>query len=121
MKEVIKIIVQANHDTRACYRVAKEIEKMIKGKGLQVFQERMKTMTHDLQILKKIHREQTDEIKAKEMYNILQEGVTIKMRIIANTILGDEYLYIFPMRTRRIRPSHKMRTKKEKDACVAVK
>ena len=47
MKEVIKIIVQANHDTRACYRVAKEIEKMIKGKGLQVFQERMKTMTHD--------------------------------------------------------------------------
>lgn len=47
MKEVIKIIVQANHDTRACYRVAKEIEQMIKGKGLQVFQERMKTMTHD--------------------------------------------------------------------------
>ena len=34
------------------------------------------------------------------MHNILQEGVTIRMRIIANTILGDEYLYIFPMRTR---------------------
>ena len=38
--------------------------------------------------------------KTKEMHNILQEGVTIRMRIIANTILGDEYLYIFPMRTR---------------------
>ena len=45
--------VQANNDTGACYGVAKcaeilfETGKMVKGEGLQVLNERIKTMDPD--------------------------------------------------------------------------
>ena len=53
LKDVNETIVQASHDTGTCYGVAKCTEiifekgKMVKGEGLQVFQERMKTMDPD--------------------------------------------------------------------------
>ena len=53
LKDINDTIVQASHDTGACYGVEKcaeiifEKEKMIRGEGLQVLQERMKTMDPD--------------------------------------------------------------------------
>ena len=53
LKIVNEIIVQASHDTGACYGVSKCSEiiykngKMVRGEGLQVLEERMKTMNPD--------------------------------------------------------------------------
>ena len=50
LKDMNEIIVQASHDTGACYGVSKCAEivfehgKMTKGEGLQVLEERVKTM-----------------------------------------------------------------------------
>ena len=61
LKEVNKIIVQASHDTRACYGVAKEIRKMVKGEGLQVLREKRKTLTHDQKEIYEFQRKSTKE------------------------------------------------------------
>ena len=53
LKNVNEIIVQANHDTGACYGVSKCVEiiiehdKLVRGEGLQVLEERTKTMDSD--------------------------------------------------------------------------
>ena len=53
LKEVNEAIVQASHDTGACYGISKCAEiifkrgKMIKGEGLEVLEKRMKTMDPD--------------------------------------------------------------------------
>ena len=53
LKNVSKINVQASHDTGACYGVLKCAEfifvqdKMVRGEGLQVLEERMKTTDPD--------------------------------------------------------------------------
>ena len=53
LKNFNKIIVQASHDTGACYRQSKCAEiildhcKMVREEGLQVLEERMKTMDPD--------------------------------------------------------------------------
>ena len=53
LKDVNEMILQASHDTGAMYGVAKCAEivfergKMVKGEGLQVLHERMKTMDPD--------------------------------------------------------------------------
>ena len=53
LKDVNEIIVQATHDTGACYGVSKCAEivfehgKMTKGEGLQVLEEKKKTMDPD--------------------------------------------------------------------------
>ena len=53
LKNVNDIIVQASHNTGACYRVSKcadiifEHGKMVRGEGLQMLEERMKTMDSD--------------------------------------------------------------------------
>ena len=53
LKDVNEIIVQASHDTGACYGVAKCIKiifergRMVKGEGLEVLEERMNTMDPD--------------------------------------------------------------------------
>ena len=50
LKEINEVIAQASLDTGACYGVSKcpeivvEHGKMVKGEGLQVLQERMKTL-----------------------------------------------------------------------------
>ena len=50
LKAVNETIVQVSHDTGACYGVAKceeiflERGKMVKGEGLQVLQEKMRTV-----------------------------------------------------------------------------
>ena len=52
LKDVSKMIVQASNDIGACYIVAKCSEvafkrEMVKGEGLQVLDERMKTIDPD--------------------------------------------------------------------------
>ena len=50
LKEINEVIVQASLDTGVCYGVSKCAEivfergKIVKGEGLQVLQERMKTL-----------------------------------------------------------------------------
>ena len=76
LKDVNETIVQASHITRTCYRQEKCVKiifekgKMVKGEGLQVFQERMKTMDPDQkEIYKFLGMELADGIKTKEVYN----------------------------------------------------
>ena len=85
---VNEIIVQASHDTGACYGVSKYAEiifkngKMARGEGLQVLEERMKTMDPD----------------ENETYKFLgiEQAVGIRMlkrmKIIINTELNDANL-----------------------------
>ena len=53
LRDVNEVIVQGSHNTSACYGVSKwaeivfERDKMVKGKGLEVLEERMKTMDPD--------------------------------------------------------------------------
>ena len=53
LKNINKIIIQANHNTGACYGVSKcaeiifEYGKMVRGAGLQALEERTKTIDTD--------------------------------------------------------------------------
>ena len=53
LRDVNEVIVQARHDTGACYGVLKcaeivlESGNMVRGEGLEVLEERMKTMDPD--------------------------------------------------------------------------
>ena len=53
LRDVNEVIVQARHDTGACYGVSKCAEivleggNMVRGEGLEVLEERMKTMDPD--------------------------------------------------------------------------
>ena len=99
LKDVNEMIVQASNDTGACYGVAKCAEvvfergKMVKGEGLQVLNERMKTIDPDEnEIYKFIGVEQADGIKKKEVYNGVKEEINRKMNIITRTELNDKNL-----------------------------
>ena len=82
LKDMNEIIVQASHDTGACYGVAKCAEivfkrgKMVKGEELQVLQERIKTIDLDQkEIYKFLAVELADGIKTKEVYKRIKEKV----------------------------------------------
>ena len=83
LKIVNEIIVQASHDTGACYGVSKCAEiiyqngKMVRGEGLQVLRERMKTMNPDEnEVYKFLRIEQADGINTKAVYERVKEEVT---------------------------------------------
>ena len=99
LKDANEMIVQASHDTRACYGAEKYAEivfehgKMIRGEGLQVLYERMKTMDPDQnEIYKFLGVEQADGIKAKEIYAGVKEEVTSRLEILTKTELNDKNL-----------------------------
>ena len=99
LKIVNEIIVQASHDTGACYGVSQCAEiifkngKMVKGEGLQVLEERMKTMDPDEnEIYKFLGIEQTDGIRTKAVYERVKEEVAKRMKMIVKTELNDENL-----------------------------
>ena len=99
LKIVNEIIVQASHDTGACYGVSKCAEiifkngKMVKGEGLQVLEERMKSMDPDEnEIYKFLGIEQADGIRTKAVYERVQEEVAKRMKMIVKTELNDENL-----------------------------
>ena len=75
LRDVNEVIVQASHDTAACYGVSKcakvvfEHGKMVRGEGLEVLEERTKTMDPDEnEIYKFLGIEQGDGIKTKKVF-----------------------------------------------------
>ena len=98
LETVNEIIVQAGHDTGACCGVSKCAEiifkngKMARG-GLQVLEERMKTMDPDEnETYKFLGIEQADGIRTKTVFKRVKEEVLKRMKIIINTELNDANL-----------------------------
>ena len=88
LKDVNEMIVQASNGAGACYGIAKYTEvvfergKMMKGEGLQVLNERMKTIDlHENEICKFVGVEQADGNKRKEVYNRVKEEISKRMNI----------------------------------------
>lgn len=96
LKIVNEVIVQASHDTGACYGVSKCAEiifkngKMVRGEGLQVLEERMRTMDPDEnQIYKFLGIEQADGIQTKTVFERVKDEVSKRVKMITNTELND--------------------------------
>ena len=73
-RDVSEVVLRANHNTGACYGVSKCIElvfehgEMVRGEGVEVLEERMKTMDPgENGIYKFLGIEQADGIKTKEV------------------------------------------------------
>ena len=99
LKDINEMLVQASHDTGACYGVSKCAEiifehgKMIKGKGLQVLEERMQTMDPDEnEIYKFLGAEQADGIKTKAVFERVKAQVTKRVRMLVDTELNNANL-----------------------------
>ena len=96
LKVVNEIIVQASHDTGACYGVSKCTEiifqngRMVRGEGLQVLNERMKTLNPDEnEVYKFLGIEQADGIRTKNVYDRVKGEVEKRVEMIASTELND--------------------------------
>ena len=94
-----KIISQASHDTGACYRVSKcaeivfEHEKMVRGEGPTVLDERMETMNPDgNEIYKFFGIEQADGIKSKVILECVKNKVEKRVMMLVITELDDTNL-----------------------------
>ena len=99
LKEINEVIVQASLDTGACYGVSKCAEivfergKMVKGEGLQVLQERMKTLEPDQEEMYKfLGVEQADGIKTKKVYERVKVEMTKRLKLLMKSELNDENL-----------------------------
>ena len=99
LKDINKMIVQVSNDTGVCCRVAKCAEvayergKMVKSEGLQVLNEKMKTIDPDEnKIYKFLGVEQAHGIKRKEVYYRLKEEISRRMNIITRTELNEKNL-----------------------------
>ena len=97
LEVVNEMIVQARHDTGACYEVSKCAEivfekvKMIKGEGLPVLQERMKTIdSNDNETYKFLGVERSDEIKTKEVIERVKIQLIRRLKLLTKTELNDE-------------------------------
>ena len=96
LKIVNEIIVQASHNTGACYGVSKCAEisyqngKMVRGEGLQVLEERMKMMNPDEnEIHKFLGIEQVDGINTKAVYERVKEEETKRIKMLTKIELND--------------------------------
>ena len=92
LKIVNEIIVQASHDTGACYGVSKCAEiiyqngKMVRGEGLQVLEERMKMINPDEnEVYKFLGIKQVDGINTKAVYERVKEEVTKRLKMLTKT------------------------------------
>ena len=99
IKEVNEIIVQASLDIGACYGVAKCAEivfergKMVRGEGLPVLKERMKTMDPDEnEIYKFLGVEQADSIKTKIVCERVKNEIKKRTKMLVETELNDANL-----------------------------
>jgi len=99
LKEVNEVIVQASYDTGAYYGVSKCAEmvfehgKMVRGEGLPVLGERMKTMVPDEnEIYKFLVVEQANGIITKTVFARVKDKVSKRVRMITNTELNDANL-----------------------------
>ena len=96
LKDVNQMILQASNDTGACHGVAKCAEiifergKLVRGKGLQVLNERMKATDPDEnEICKFLGVVKADGIKKEEVYNREKGEISRRMNIITRTELYD--------------------------------
>ena len=99
IKEVNEIIVQASLDTGSCYGVAKCAEtvfergKMVRGEGLSLLEERMKTMDPDEnEIYMFLGVEQADGIKTKNVFERVKNEVKKRTTMLIETELNDANL-----------------------------
>ena len=66
---------------------------MVRGEGLQVLQERMKTLDPDEnEIYKFLGIEQADDIRTKTVFEKVKEEVSKRVKMMANTELNDANL-----------------------------
>ena len=66
---------------------------MVRGEGLQVLEERMKTMNPDEnKIYKFLGIEQADGLRTKTVFERVKEEVSKRVKMIANTELSDANL-----------------------------
>ena len=96
LRDVNEVVVQTNQDTGACYGVSKcaeivfECDKMVRGEGLQVLKERMKTMDPDEnEIYKFLAIEQVDGIKIKKVFERVKGEINKRVTMLTNTELND--------------------------------
>ena len=96
IRDVNKVIVQASHDTGACYGVSKCAEavfkrgKMVSGEGLEVLEEEMKVMDpNENEIYKFMGIEQADGIKTKRVLERVKGEVSKRVKMLTNTELND--------------------------------
>ena len=100
LRDANEMIVQASHDTGACYGVEKCAEivfergKMVRGEGLQGLHERMKTIDpNQNETYTFLGVEQADGIKAKEVYARVKGEVTRRLEILTKMELNDKNLF----------------------------
>ena len=96
LRNVSEVIVQASHDTEAYYGVSKCAEivfergKMVRGEGLEVLGERMKTMDPDEnETYKFFGIEQADGIKTKKVFKRVKDEVNKRFKMLTNIKLND--------------------------------
>ena len=91
LRDVNEVIVQASHDTGACYRASKCAEitfergKMVRGEGLEVLEGRMKTTDLDEnEIYKFLAIEQADRIETKKVFERVKGEVNKRVKMLTN-------------------------------------
>ena len=96
LRDVNEVIVQASHDTGACYGVSEfaeivfEREKMVREVGLEILEEIMKTLDQDKnETYKFLGIEQADEIKTMKVFERVKGEVNKRVKMLANTELND--------------------------------
>ena len=99
LRDVNEVIVQASHDTGACYGVSKCAEivfergKMVRGEGLEVLEERIRTTDPDEnEIYKFLRIEQADGIKTKKVFELVKGEINKTVKMLTNTELNDANL-----------------------------
>ena len=95
-RDVNEVIVQASHNTGACYGVSKCAEivfqsgKIVRKEELEVLEERMKTMDPDkYEIYKFLGIEHVDRIKTKKIFERVKGKVNKRVKMLTNTELND--------------------------------
>ena len=96
LRVVNEVIVQASHDTGACYGVSRCAElvfergKMVRAEGLEVLEERMRAMDPDKnEIYRFLGIEQADGIKTKKVFERVKGEVDRRIKMLTNTKLND--------------------------------
>ena len=96
---VNETVVQVSNDTGACYGVSKCAEiifergQMVKGEGLEVLHERMKTIDPDENVTYKfLGIEQADGIKTNEVFERIKTEVENRLELLIKTELNEKNL-----------------------------
>ena len=74
-------------------KLCSNMGKIVKGEGLQVLQERMKTLNPDQEEMHKfLGVEQADGIRTKQVYERVEEEMTKRLKLLMKSELNDENL-----------------------------